>query len=161
SFMQTLSVSDDDQYLDVIYRDLETRNTVWRHCDAHTGCELFQEPLCQDHFLSLQFRAPDHAWAGVTVNDRLEIHRDGRSIWTGTLPDQTMDDALVACTWCPRTDGLAVASRQGSLWFFHLEKDQAVLSRRYALEKSLSNALLSPQGDQVALVTASGDVLIW
>lgn len=155
SALRTLSLSADEQYLDVMESD-----ATWRRHDAHTGRELWRSMMAEQPLTKLKIRGSDLVTAGRNQQGRLAILADTRVLWEGDLPQQQAEEVIQSCALCPNSN-LAAAVSDRSLWLLELDESHGVTSVHHSLEQPLEEVTWSPSGDRLAIVTADRELLIW
>lgn len=157
--IRLMSISEDGQYLDVA-REIQG-HIDWDRRDAHTGRRLFLERVSEDLLIRLQFSGRDQIWAGLNMENQLEVIRNGTLLWREFLPEQAPGEILERCSLCPKRNLIAVVSGLGSLWLLKYDLTQVVPLGRFSLGQKLVDASLSPTGDTILVVTADLQFLLW
>ncbi|WP_010585870.1 WD40 repeat domain-containing protein [Schlesneria paludicola] len=154
--IRSISPSNDGQFLDVVQGA-----TVCFRRDAHSGDTLGTIRLSPTNLPRFQNMGDAKGWVAINSQSELELIRDGVTLWRSRLPEQYDDEVLIECDLSGARNRIAVASKQGSLWILEVDSAGIVLTSQSSVGVPLADMKASSASDQLALISANREVLIW
>ena len=154
--IRSIDLNEDDDKLGILASD---GSHQLRQASSGDALSTFRS---SDRYLrGLQIVGTNDLYAGINSDCELEIYRQQKLIWRGTLPDQTADEVPMYCSFTRDQRTMAVAARSGAIWLVDI-RDRTVQPRtRQVLGQPLSSATISPLGDRVLCIMADRTTCIW